>query len=207
MRRFVPSITFEVLAMTPSIPARPRDLGLRSILDFAHSNWDLHREVKTPWLKQTAELFRGRCAKLRMLMMLPSGIGHTAMTMQRALDLAHLEVLGALSKEAISEAEKDEIGERTNALLVEQSEDNLRQRTPNPGWDDNVLKQHKGGLIPLDVIQASQTWRALNALLNRSGRARENARVDRWPTQSAIGNRNGKPSGILPRNRTARGHG
>lgn len=165
IRRLVPSNSTVGFVMSNIPPSQSRDLRLRSVLDYAHKNWDLHRKPKTPWVLPISELFRGRCAKLRMLMMLPSGIGQVSLKMQRMMDQAHFEVLGSLEKENISEEEKNKIAARTNELLIAQSEENLHRRKNDPNWDSDVLKEHKDGLIPLDVIQAGPTWFSLDALL------------------------------------------
>lgn len=142
-------------------------------------------------------------------MLLPSSIGDIASKMQKAIDQAHIDTLGALEKVGITESEKEQIAKRTDQLLTEQiaKQNKLKQ---SPDWDDAVLDSHKSGLVPAQVIQHNPTsWRSLNAMLQAyvtgSWTTIETLFGDLWETSlnncpNPLANLDGKPKRMKTKN-------
>jgi hypothetical protein len=155
IRRLV-SLRSDELAMA-RIPQRiqqTRDFKLIACLQYSHRNWSLYREPKTNEITAVARFFAGRCARLRGLMQLPATVGELTIRMQRAYDMAELELTGKLSSDEDAPHQfKQQIADRWQELLLAEAQrsENLRQ-TEN--WDANVLNSLIAGLKPTEIMQA-----------------------------------------------------
>jgi len=130
---------------------RARDMKLQACLEYAHHNWNLHRKPKTSALIPVANFFVGRCVRLRSLMMMPATVGDLTIRIQRALDLAHLEIAGKLSDDGLDDKQLDNISRRWQTLLEQEGEANKKKRL-TPEWDSDVLKNLTSGLKPTEIM-------------------------------------------------------
>jgi hypothetical protein len=206
IRRLV-SAMLDDLAMTqrptPIPPFQPRERKLAACLHYAHHNWNLHRNPKSSDLAQVANFFRGRCARLRALMLMPATVGDLTIQMQRALNLAEFEITGKVDKDGNFGPQADKVESRWHELLIEfgQKTQQLRQ---TPGWDNHVLTSLKAGLkaselMVADTVAARAFEASLMSYLTTTWTIIENMSGDLWEAAvnahpATLANLNGKPN-------------
>ena len=129
------------------------DFKVRVCVNYAHHPWNLHRNPKTAEIKQVAEFFAGRCARLRGLMQLPAQIGNATIKLRDTFTRSIFEVTGRLEAGELTAEQQKKIESRSNDLFAEMADQTIRlQGTPE--WDDHVLKSLVDGLVAVEHMGA-----------------------------------------------------
>ena len=127
------------------------DFKLRSCLDYAHHSWKLHRTAKSKDIQQTADFFRGRCARLRSLMQLPAQVGNVSIKMRDTYIRSVFDVTGGFNTETLTPEQIEKIEIRSNEIFAQMADESLRLKQTSD-WEAHVHTMLIDGLVPVETM-------------------------------------------------------
>jgi hypothetical protein len=185
--------------MSPFTGTQSHDFNLQACTAFALADWKT-QEPKNAHVKALLGQFRYNIVRVRMMIVLPAQAAALGMDMRGWLDMAELELTGALAG-----AHSPEMSGKIKSRMSELSRDHVGELSKlqgTPQWDKFVRERIDAGLAPVRLMAtAAAAESGLDALLssciNGTWTAFETMAGDLWEIAlnehpSDLANLNGK---------------
>jgi hypothetical protein len=129
---------------------------LTACITFAHGDWNIPH-LQTSALQPVSKVFRLNMARVRLAMLFPAHLGDLSVSMQRLMDLAQLEMMGALDSLNITPEKLNQIHKRWEELFATHLENRTQGKYDEPEWDQEFLDSLQSNALPAEMLGSAPT--------------------------------------------------